>query len=56
MAVIQGAYVRKLPQNKIKPVAIYGLWLIIPSFICVGLAKERNMLILGLLLFAVCKC
>lgn len=53
MAIIQGTYVRRLPQNKIKSVAIYGLWLIIPSFVCMGLAKERNMLILGLLLFAV---
>ncbi|GJQ70902.1 EG:23E12.2 [Trypoxylus dichotomus] len=53
MAIIQGGYVRRVPQDKIKSVAINGLWLIIPSFICVGLAKERNLLIVGLLLFAI---
>ncbi|KRT83438.1 membrane transporter, partial [Oryctes borbonicus] len=53
MAAIQGGYVRRVPQDKTKSVAIHGLWLIIPSFICVGLARERNLLIAGLLLFAI---
>lgn len=54
MAVMQGGYVRRIPQNKIKSTAIYGLWLIVPSFVCVGVANGPYMLYLGLFLFAVC--
>lgn len=55
MAVIQGGYVRRLPPNKTKSTAINGLWIIIPSFICIGLANSSYLLYLGLILFAVCK-
>ncbi|KAJ8923576.1 hypothetical protein NQ315_010155 [Exocentrus adspersus] len=53
MALVQGAYVRKIPQNKIKSTAVTGLWLIVPSYVCVGVASEAIMLYLGLLLYAV---
>ncbi|VEN49338.1 unnamed protein product [Callosobruchus maculatus] len=53
MALLQGGYVRKVPQKKIKSTAVAGLWLIVPSFICVGLAYEPIMLHLGLVLFAI---
>ncbi|KAK5639277.1 hypothetical protein RI129_011769 [Pyrocoelia pectoralis] len=53
MAIIQGSYVRRLPPHKITSTAVQGLWLIIPSFICVGLARQLWTLYLGLLLFAV---
>lgn len=53
MAVLQGGFVRKLPEHKIKPVAVLGLWLIVPSFLCVGLSKEPLLFYLGLFLFAV---
>lgn len=33
-----------------------GLLLIVPSFICVGLASSPMLLYIGLLLFAICKC
>jgi len=33
-----------------------GLLLIVPSFICVGLASSPVLLYVGLLLFAICKC
>lgn len=56
MAVIQGGYVRRLPENKIKTTAINGLWIIIPSFASVGLAQSPILLYIGLFLFAVCKC
>lgn len=55
MAVIQGSYVRKLPPNKTRSTAVCGLWIIIPSFISVGLANSSYLLYLGLFLFAVCK-
>jgi MFS family permease len=54
MALVQGGYVRRVPPNKIRPTAIYGLWIIVPSFICVGLAQGPFLLYLGLFLFAVC--
>lgn len=53
MAVIQGAYVRRIPPQKTKATAILGLWIIIPSFISVGLATDPLMLNLGLFLYAV---
>lgn len=55
MAILQSSWVQKLPQQKIKPVATLGLLIIIPSFICVGIAKTTTLLFIGLLLFAVCK-
>lgn len=54
MAILQGGYVRRVPPNKTKQVAVIGLWLIIPSFVCVGLASEAYLLYTGLVLFAVC--
>lgn len=56
MALVQGGYVRRISENKIRSTALAGLRLIIPSFICVGLAKGPVLLYLGLFLFAVCKC
>ncbi|KAJ3640193.1 hypothetical protein Zmor_003507 [Zophobas morio] len=53
MALMQGGYVRRLPPQKIKSTAIYGLWIIVPSFICVGLAQGPFLLYFGLFLFAV---
>ncbi|CAG9759617.1 unnamed protein product [Ceutorhynchus assimilis] len=53
MALIQGGYVRKIPPQKIKASGVLGLWIIIPSFICVGLATGPLMLYLGLFLYAV---
>ncbi|XP_017889399.1 major facilitator superfamily domain-containing protein 10 [Ceratina calcarata] len=53
MAVLQGTWVRTIPSDKTKSVAELGLWLIIPAFVCVGLANEILMLSLGVLLFAI---
>ncbi|XP_049960530.1 major facilitator superfamily domain-containing protein 10 [Schistocerca serialis cubense] len=53
MAVMQGSYVRKLPEHKIKPTAVLGLLLIVPAFIVTGLATSVIGLYIGLLLFAV---
>lgn len=55
MALMQGGYVRRIPPQKIRPTAIYGLWIIVPSFVCVGFAYEAYLLYFGLFLFAVCK-
>ncbi|RZC42263.1 major facilitator superfamily domain-containing protein 10, partial [Asbolus verrucosus] len=45
MALMQGGYVRRIPPHKIKSTAIYGLWIIVPSFICVGLAQATAMVV-----------
>lgn len=52
---MQGMYVRKVPQNKIKKTAVNGLWLIVPTFIFVGIAREQIILYLGLFFYAICK-
>ncbi|XP_018331512.1 major facilitator superfamily domain-containing protein 10 isoform X2 [Agrilus planipennis] len=53
MAILQGGYVRRLPPNKVKPTAILGLSLIIPSFVFVAIARNIWVLCIGLFLFAV---
>ncbi|XP_046834249.1 major facilitator superfamily domain-containing protein 10 isoform X10 [Vespa crabro] len=53
MAILQGGWVRRVPSHKTKSVAELGLWLIIPAFIFIGLAKNTMMLYLGIFLFAV---
>lgn len=55
MAVIQGGYVRRIPIAKTKITTVIGLWIIIPSFVAVGLAKSAGLLYFGLFLFALCK-
>ncbi|XP_060824592.1 major facilitator superfamily domain-containing protein 10 [Bombus pascuorum] len=53
MAILQGSWVRTIPPNKTKSVAGLGLWLIIPAFICVGLANDILTLSVGVFLFAI---
>ncbi|XP_035724348.1 major facilitator superfamily domain-containing protein 10-like isoform X7 [Vespa mandarinia] len=53
MAILQGGWVRRVPSHKTKSVAELGLWLIIPAFVFIGLAKNTMMLYLGIFLFAV---
>ncbi|XP_076242393.1 major facilitator superfamily domain-containing protein rtet isoform X2 [Calliopsis andreniformis] len=53
MAILQGGWVRTIPSNKTKSTAELGLWLIIPAFVCVGIADSLLMLSVGVLLFAI---
>ncbi|KAI4481250.1 hypothetical protein M0802_014007 [Mischocyttarus mexicanus] len=53
MAILQGSWVRRVPSHKTKIVAELGLWLIIPAFIFIGLAKNTMMLYFGIFIFAV---
>lgn len=55
MAILQGLVVRRLPSNYIQPSAVFGLYLIVPAFILVGLAKSGTLLYAGMILFAICK-
>ncbi|XP_076165230.1 major facilitator superfamily domain-containing protein rtet isoform X2 [Ptiloglossa arizonensis] len=52
MAILQGSWVRTIPPNKTKSAAELGLWLIIPAFVCIGIAKDIIILSIGILLFA----
>ncbi|KAG5313372.1 PREDICTED: major facilitator superfamily domain-containing protein 10 isoform X1 [Acromyrmex echinatior] len=53
MAVLQGGWVRHIPPNKTKTISELGLWLIIPAFICIGVASNVQVLCIGIFLFAV---
>uniref|UniRef100_A0A1B6DG21 Major facilitator superfamily (MFS) profile domain-containing protein n=2 Tax=Clastoptera arizonana TaxID=38151 RepID=A0A1B6DG21_9HEMI len=53
MAVLQGSWVRRVPPNATKKMATQGLLLIVPSFLCVGLATTPGLLYFGLFLFSV---
>ncbi|XP_036322828.1 major facilitator superfamily domain-containing protein 10-like [Rhagoletis pomonella] len=55
MALLQGGVVRRLPPQASKPCAVFSLYLIVPAFILVGLAKDGRLLYAGMLLFAICK-
>lgn len=55
MALLQGSVVRRLPDHLNKKAAVQGLYLIVPAFILVGLAKDSRVLYAGMILFAVCK-
>ncbi|XP_078053336.1 major facilitator superfamily domain-containing protein rtet [Augochlora pura] len=53
MAFLQGGWVRTIPPNRTKSTAELGLWLIIPAFVCIGIAENLLMLSIGVLLFAI---
>lgn len=55
MALLQGGVVRRLPYNMTKKSAVFGLYVITPAFVLVGLAKGGTLLYAGMILFAVCK-
>lgn len=55
MAILQGSVVRRLPPQHIQKSAVYGLYLIVPAFILVGLADDSKLLYAGMILFAICK-
>lgn len=55
MAMLQGSVVRRLPPNRIQKSAVFGLYLIVPAFILVGLANDGKLLYAGMILFAICK-
>uniref|UniRef100_A0A182J595 Major facilitator superfamily (MFS) profile domain-containing protein n=1 Tax=Anopheles atroparvus TaxID=41427 RepID=A0A182J595_ANOAO len=53
MALLQGSVVRRLPDRLVKNSAVFGLYLIIPAFVTVGLAESSPVLYLGMSLFAI---
>lgn len=53
MAILQGSVVRRLKPHLIQKSAVYGLYLIVPAFIFVGLANNMFLLYTGMVLFAI---
>ncbi|XP_049530135.1 major facilitator superfamily domain-containing protein 10 isoform X2 [Anopheles darlingi] len=53
MAILQGSVVRRLPERLVQKSAVFGLYLIIPAFVIVGLAESSPVLYLGMILFAI---
>ena len=41
MAVVQGGYVRRIPQGKEKATILRGLLIIVPSFAIIGFAQSK---------------
>ncbi|GAB6018428.1 hypothetical protein CHUAL_000138 [Chamberlinius hualienensis] len=52
MALVQGGYTRRIPAGQEKKTAIRGIFLIIPSFVIVGLASSTWLVFFGLALYA----
>ncbi|KAG4080037.1 hypothetical protein HA402_006349 [Bradysia odoriphaga] len=53
MAFLQGSVVRRLPSARTQKSAVFGLVLIVPAFILVGLATDGKLLYAGMILFAI---
>ncbi|KAG7200483.1 hypothetical protein KM043_001049 [Ampulex compressa] len=53
MALLQGSWVRTIPPHRTKSISELGLWLIIPAFVCIGIATDVFMLSIGIFIFAV---
>jgi len=53
MAVLQGGFVRRIPQGHEKKAAMWGLLLIVPSFAIVGSCQTIPQLYVGLGLYAI---
>nr|XP_018909921.1 PREDICTED: major facilitator superfamily domain-containing protein 10 [Bemisia tabaci] len=53
MALLQGSWVRRIPINAARKTVSAGLLIIIPSFLCIGLAETIPVLYFGVFLFAV---
>ena len=56
MALLQGSVVRRIPMHLMQKSAVFGLFLIVPAFIIVGLANSVKFLYLGMIFFAICEC
>lgn len=55
MAFLQGSVVRRLPSTRTQKSAVFGLVLIVPAFILVGIASDGKLLYAGMILFAICE-
>ncbi|RLU25566.1 hypothetical protein DMN91_001723 [Ooceraea biroi] len=55
MAILQAGWVRRIQPHRTKAVTELGLWLIIPAFVCIGVATGVPILCVGIFLFAVCE-
>lgn len=53
MSLLQGSVVRRIPAHKTQKAGVLGLYMIVPSFIIVGLAQSVRMLYFGMFLYAV---
>lgn len=55
MASLQGSVVRRIRENDVQKYAVCSLYLLVPAFILVGIAKNSSILMLGMILYAICK-
>jgi MFS family permease len=55
MTILQGSVVRRIKLERTKQAAVFGLILIVPSYVVVGLSENSFWLYVGMILYAICK-
>lgn len=55
MTILQGSVVRRIKLERTQKAAVFGLILIVPSYVIVGLAESSFWLYVGMILYAICK-
>jgi hypothetical protein len=55
MTILQGSVVRRIKLERTKNAALFGLVLIIPSYVIIGLSESKFWLYVGMILYAICE-
>jgi len=55
MTILQGGVVRRIKLERTQQAAVFGLILIVPSYVIVGLSENSFWLYVGMILYAICK-
>lgn len=55
MTILQGSVVRRIKLERTQNAAVFGLILIVPSYVIVGLSENTFWLYIGMILYAICK-
>lgn len=55
MTILQGGVVRRIKLERTKQAAVFGLILIVPSYVIVGLSQNTFWLYVGMILYAICE-
>lgn len=55
MTILQGSVVRRIKLERTKQAAVFGLILIVPSYVIVGLCQNTFWLYVGMILYSICE-
>ncbi|XP_075146026.1 major facilitator superfamily domain-containing protein rtet [Haematobia irritans] len=53
MTLLQGSFVRRIPEKNIKDFAVLSLYILVPAFMLVGVAHCTCLLYMGMILYAI---